>query len=40
MIRYRALFEDLTGLREGREEPARDRELATENTNRPAETPR
>ena len=28
MIRYRALFEDLTGLREGRGEPARDRVAA------------
>ena len=28
MIRYRAMFEDLTGLREGRGEPARDRVAA------------
>ena len=28
MIHYRALFEDLTGLREGRGEPARDRVAA------------
>ena len=28
MIRYRSLFEDLTGLREGRGEPARDRVAA------------
>ena len=28
MIRYRALFEDLTGLRESRGEPARDRVAA------------
>jgi hypothetical protein len=26
MIRYRALFEDLTGLRDGRGEPSRDRD--------------
>jgi hypothetical protein len=51
MIRYRALFEDLTGLRNGRGGPARDRvaeirdraadrDLAAENANRTADTPR
>jgi hypothetical protein len=52
MIRYRALFEDLAGLRnthgttrrdrvaEERERAARDRELAAENTSRTADTPR
>ena len=49
MIRYRALFEDLTGLREGRGEPARDRvaevrdraadrHAVTEDAPAPAET--
>ena len=57
MIRYRALFEDLTGLKEDQGQPdrvaeirdraaaspattARDDELAAEDTNRTAETPR
>ena len=49
MIRYRAMFEDLTGLREGRGEPARervaaiqdraaDRHAAADNGTRTAET--
>ena len=29
MIRYRSLFEDVTGMREGRGEPARDRVAST-----------
>ena len=59
MIRYRALFEDLTGLREGHGQPKGDRvagirdraadnrdraaldsDLAGENANRTADTPR
>jgi hypothetical protein len=47
LIRYRALFEDLTGLREGRGQPARDRmpevrgrELAAEDTDRTADATR
>jgi hypothetical protein len=45
MIRYRSLFEDLTGLREGRGEPRRDRtaendEIAAESASRTADTPR
>ncbi len=39
MIRHRALFEELTGLRDGHGEPARDR-VAAENINRTADTPR
>ncbi len=38
MIRYRTLFEDLTGLRDGRGQPERDR--VAENANRTADTPR
>jgi hypothetical protein len=40
MIRYRALFEDLTGLREGPGQPARDRvaEIRDRGTGRPAVT--
>jgi hypothetical protein len=38
MIRYRALFEDLTGLREGRGQPGRPR--AAGNLERTADTPR
>lgn len=49
MIRYRSLFEDLTGLREGPGEPGRNRvaeirdraaEPAAENASRTADTPR
>jgi hypothetical protein len=45
MIRYRALFEDLTGLRDGHGRPRRDRvtassDLAAENASRTADTPR
>jgi hypothetical protein len=45
MIRYRALFEDLTGLRDGHGQPMRarvttNRDLAAENANRTADTPR
>jgi hypothetical protein len=38
MIRYRALFEDLTGLRNGHGQPQRDR--VAENGTRTADTPR
>jgi hypothetical protein len=45
LIRNRSLFEDLTGLREGRGEPRRDRvaendEVAAESASRTADTPR
>jgi hypothetical protein len=46
MIRHRTLFEDLTGVREGREQPGRHRaavihnDLAAESTDRTADTPR
>jgi hypothetical protein len=45
MIRCRALFEDLTGLRDGHGQPTRarvstNRDLAAENANRTADTPR
>ncbi len=45
MIRHRALFEDLTGLRNGHVRPdrdvvAQDRELAAEDASRTADTPR
>jgi hypothetical protein len=38
MIRYRALFEDLTGLREGPGEPGRDRDRVAEIRDRAADT--
>ena len=38
MIRYRALFEDLTGLRDGPGEPGRDRDRVAEIRDRAADT--